>query len=90
MGHDGDDLLRQHIERVAQKAGGFHQAFVHGARHGGAGDQVGAIFGKDNAFAGCAHMVPGPAYALHGAGYGRRSLDLDHQVDRTHIDAKFE
>jgi hypothetical protein len=90
LSHDGDDLLRQHVQRVAQKAGRFHQAFVHGARHRGAGDQVGAILGKNDAFAGCAHMVPGPADALHGAGYGRRSLDLHHQVDRAHIDAEFE
>ena len=90
LGHDGDDLLRQHVQRVTQKAGGFHQVFVHGARDRGARYEVGAILGKNHSFTGCAHVVPGPADALHGTGYRRGSFNLDHQVDCAHVDAQFE
>ena len=54
------------------------------------GDEVGAVFGKDDAFARRAHVMPSPADALHGAGYGRRRLNLHHQIDRAHIDAQLE
>ena len=63
---------------------------MHGARDGGAGDEIGAIFGKDDAFAGRADVVAGAADALHAAGDRGRRLDLNDEIDRAHVDAEFE
>ncbi len=82
-------LLRQHVERIARIAHGLHQALAHGPRGRGAGQQVGAKLGKDDAVADRAHVVSGAADALHSAGNRRRSLDLDDQVDGSHVNAKF-
>ena len=90
MRDDGDDLLRQHVERVAQEARGLDVALVHGARHRGAGDQVGAVLREDDAVRGRAHLVAGAADALHAAGDRGRRFDLDDQVDRAHVDAELE
>ena len=87
---DGDHLLREHIERIAQKAGRFDQALVHGTSDGGAGDEVGAKLGKDDSFAGRAYVVAGAADALHAAGNRWRRLDLNDEIDRAHVDAEFE
>jgi hypothetical protein len=86
----GYDLLGEDVERVAQEAGGFDVALVHGAGDGGACDEVGAVLGEDDAARGCAHLMAGAADALHGAGDGGRRFDLDDEVDRAHIDAEFE
>ena len=85
-----DQLLRQHIQRIARKARRLDVALVHGACNGRAGHQIGAIFGKENAFAHRVHMVAGAADALHAAGHRRRRLNLNHQVDRAHIDAQLQ
>src|SRR5580698_10181936 len=69
MGNEGDDLLAEDIERIAGKARGFNMQLVHGAGYGGAGNQVGAIFGEENAFADCSYAVTGAADALHAAGH---------------------
>ena len=90
MGHHGDDLLRQHVQRVSQEAGRLHVAFVHGARDGRAGYEVGTILGEDNPVEGGAHLVAGTSDALHAAGYDGRSFNLNHQVDRAHVDAEFQ
>ena len=65
-------------------------ALVHGARDGGAGDQVGAVLGKEDAFADRVHVVAGAADALHAAGDRGRRFDLDDEVDGAHVDAEFE
>ncbi len=72
------------------KAGGLDVALVHGAGDGGAGDQVGAVLGKENALADGVDVVAGAADALHAAGHRGRSFDLDDEVDGAHIDAEFE
>ena len=90
MSDDGDELLAKHIERVTRKAGRFDVALVHGAGDGGTGDQVGSIFGKQDAFADGIDGVPGAADALHAAGDRRRGLDLDDQIDGAHVDAELK
>ena len=47
MRDNGHQLLREHVERIAREAGGLDVALVHGAGDGGAGHQVGAVFGKE-------------------------------------------
>ena len=88
--HHGDDLLRQHVERVARIARRFDQAFVHAARGRGAGDQVAAVLREDQAFAGGADLVAGAADPLQAARHRWRRLDLDDQIDRAHVDAELE
>ena len=83
-------LLAEDVEGVTRKAGGLDVALVHGAGDGGAGDEVGAVFGKENAFADGVDGVAGAADALHAAGDRGRRFDLDDEVDGAHVDAEFE
>ena len=55
-----------------------------------AADQVGAVLGEQHAAGDLADLMAGPADALQPAGHRRRRLDLDHQVDRAHVDAEFQ
>ena len=89
-GDHGDDLLGQHVERVARVVDGLHLARVHGARDGGAGHQIAAVFGEDDGGAGAAHVMAGAAHALHAAGDGGRRFDLHHEIDGAHVDAQFQ
>ena len=90
MGNDGHDLLGEHVQRVAQESCRFHMALVHGAGYGGAGDQVGAILGEDDAVRGCADLVACASDALHAGGHRRRRLNLNDEVDGAHVDAELE
>ena len=47
-------------------------------------------FGKHDSPADRADLVPGPADPLQAARDARRRLDLDHEVDRAHVDAELE
>ena len=67
MRDGGDDLLGEDVEGIAEDGGGFDEALVHGAGDGGAGDEVGAVFGEDDAFARDSDLVAGAADALHAA-----------------------
>ena len=88
--HDGDQLLAENVERIAREAGRLDVAFVHRPGHGGTGDQVGAVFGKQNAFAHRIDGVAGAANALHAAGDRGRRFDLDDEIDGSHVDAEFK
>jgi hypothetical protein len=88
--HDGDQLLGEDIEGVPRVAGGLYMSLVHGAGDGGAGDKVGAVLGEEDAFADGVHMVPGAADALHSAGDRGRSLNLDDEIDGSHVDAQLQ
>ena len=90
IGDGGDDLLGEDVERIAEDGSGFDEALVHGAGDGGAGDEVGAVFGEDYAFADGSDLVAGAADALHTGGDGGRRLDLDDHVDSAHVDAELE
>ena len=88
--HHRDDLLREHVERIARIAGRLDARVVHRARDRGAGDQVAAELRHDDPAAGGADGVAGAADALHAARDRRRRLDLDDQIDRAHVDAELE
>jgi len=90
VGDNGHHLLGQHVKRVARVARGLDVAFVHGAGDGGAGHQVSAVLGEENALADRVHMMSCPTNALHPAGHRGRRLDLDDQVHGAHVDAQFE
>jgi hypothetical protein len=90
MGNDGDQLLAEDIEGIAGKAGGLDVAFVHGASDSGAGNEIGTVFGEENALADGVDVMAGATDALHPAGHGGRSFDLNNEIDGAHIDAELE
>jgi hypothetical protein len=63
---------------------------VHPARDHRALEQVAAVLREDDALAGCADLMPGPADALEAAGDARRALDLDDEVHGAHVDAQLQ
>ena len=90
VGDDGDQLLGEDVEGVAGKTRGLDVAVVHGLRYGGAGDQIGAVLGEEDAFADGVDMVAGAADALHAAGDRGRRFNLNDKVDGAHVNTEFE
>ena len=85
-----DDLLGEHVERVARDA-----QFLDLARRASAAPPPPTAPGRPgtwgrNAAGHVADVVAGPADALQAAGHRRRRLDLDDQVHRAHVDAEFQ
>ena len=89
-GGDRHDLLSQHVERVAGDDGGLDLALAHPAGDHRALEQIGAELGKDATLGDVADVVAGTADALHSARDGLRRLDLEHEVDRAHVDAELQ
>ena len=85
-----DDVLRGDVERVARIAGRFDRAVVHRLGDGRAGDEIAPELRKDHALADRIDLMAGPSDPLQAAGDGRRRLDLDHEIDRAHVDAELE
>ena len=88
--HVGDDLLGQHVERVAQVARVLDLAVEHPPGDDRRFQQVAAVLGVDRALARLAHLVPGTTDALQAAAHRARRLDLDDEVDGAHVDAELE
>ncbi len=89
-GADGDELLRKDVERVARDAGLLDGGGLHALDDHRRLDEVAAVLGEDLADARLPHLVPRPADALHPRRDRRRRLDLDDEVDRSHIDPELE
>ena len=89
-GDHRDDLLREHVERAVGHADRLHLALEHLLRDDGRLEQIAAELRHDPADRHAAHVVTGAADALQAARYGARRLDLDHQVDRPHVDPELE
>ena len=85
-----DDLLREHVERVARHDGRLDQALAHAPRDDRALEQVGAELREDAALGGVADAVAGAADPLQPGGDRLGRLDLQHEVDRAHVDAELE
>ena len=90
--HDGhrDDLLGQHVQRVARDRGRLDQALPHALGDDRALEEVATILREDHAAAHLVDAVPGAAHALQPAGDRGRRFDLDHEVDRAHVDPELE
>ena len=84
------DLLGQDIERIARDLGGLDRAGVHPFGHDCRLEQVAPVLREDHSFRRGVHLVAGPADPLEAAGDRGRRLDLDHQVDRAHVDPQLE
>ena len=89
-GGDRDDLLGEHVERVARDDGRLDLALAHALGDDRALEQVGAELREDAAAADVADVVAGAADPLQPARDRLRRLDLDHEVDRAHVDAELE
>ena len=85
-----DQLLREHVERVARVPGGLDVRAQHPLCHDRHLEQVAPVLGDELADAGRPHLVSGPADPLEPAGDGRRRFHLHHEVDRTHVDPELE
>jgi hypothetical protein len=89
-GHDRDDLLRQHVERVARKARGLDLAAAHAARGLRARQQIATVLGEDRAARVAAHLVVGAPHALDAGRDRGRRFDLHHQLDGADVEAQLE
>ena len=85
-----DQLLGEHVERVARHRRLLDGAVAHAAHDDRGLEEVAAVLGKDDALAGLADLVAGPADALQPAGDRRGAFHLDHEVHGAHVDAELE
>ena len=86
----GDELLGEHVERVAEVVGALDRAVEHAPCDDGRLEEVAAVLRVDRAAAGLAHLVTGPPDALQPATDRAGGLDLDDEVDGAHVDAELE
>ena len=86
----GDDLLGEHIERIAQEVGRLDLPVDHPPGDDRRLQQVAAVLGKDDAARDRADMVAGPAAPLQAGRDRGRRLDLYDQVDRAHVDTELQ
>jgi hypothetical protein len=85
-----DDLLGQDVERVGGHPQGLDRALPHPLDGDRGVHQVGAVLGQQHPARDLPDLVTGPADPLEAGGHAGRGLDLDHQVDRAHVDAELE
>ena len=85
-----DDLLGEHVEGIAQKAGRLDLPRHHLVGHDGRLQQVVAVLGEHLADARLADLVTRATDALHTAGDRTGRFDLHHEVDCPHVDAELE
>ena len=90
VGGDRDDLLREHVERVARDDRLLDLAVEHAARDDRRLEQVGPELREDAPARDGAELMAGATDALQPARDRLRRLDLDHEVDRAHVDAELE
>ncbi len=85
-----DDLLGQHVERVARHPQLFDLAGSHPARDHRRLHQVALVLREDDPPGHIAHVVPGASGALQPARDRGRRLDLDDEIHGAHVDAEFQ
>ena len=90
FGADRNDLLREHVERVARNLRLLDQTRTHPLHDDGRLEQVGAKFREDPALRHRVQRVTRATDALQAARDRLRRLDLDHEIDRAHVDAELE
>ncbi len=90
VGADRDDLLGEHVEWVPGNLSLLDQALAHRLRHDCGLQQVGAELREDSALRDRPEVVTGAADALQPACDRFRALDLDHEVDGSHVYPELE
>ena len=90
VGADRDDLLREDVERVPRDARLLDLALAHRPRDDGGLEKVRPELREDPPLRDGVQLVPGSPDPLEAARDRLRALDLDHEVDGTHVDAELE
>ena len=85
-----DRVLRQHVERIGGHPHGLDVTGQHALHGDRAADEIGSVLGKQHSLGDLADLVTRAADALQTAGHRRRRLDLDHQIDRAHVDTQLQ
>ena len=86
----GDDLLREHVERMFGNAQAIELAAAHGIEQRDAVDQLVAAAREDAALRHAAHRVVGAADALQEHRDAARRAELAHELDVADVDAELE
>ncbi len=90
IGADSHDLLGEDVERVPGNDGLLDLPATHAPGDDGRLEQVETELGEDPALRDGTEIVASPADALKAARDRLRRLDLDDEVDGTHVDAELE
>ena len=85
-----DELLREHVERVARVAHLLDEPFAHALHDDRGFEEVAAVLREDLARARLADLVAGPPDPLQPARHRSGRLDQHHEIDRAHVDAELE
>ena len=85
-----DELLGEHVERLARDAGVLDRALAHPADDDGRLEQVAAVLGEEAAVRGGVDVMAGPPDPLEAGGHRLRRLHLHDEVDRAHVDPELE
>ena len=87
---DGDDLLREHVQRIARNLRLLDRARVHPLRDHGRLEQVGAELREDAPLRDRVERVARAPDPLQAARDRLRRLHLDDEIDGAHVDAELE
>ena len=87
---DRNDLLGEHVQRVARIPHRLDRALAHLVHDDRALEQVAAELREDPPPAHLADAMTGAADALQPAGDGLGRLDLQDEVDGAHVDPQLE
>jgi len=86
----GDQLLREHVERVTGIAHLLDEPLAHALHDHRGFEEVAAVLREDLARARLADLVAGAADPLQPARHGSGRLDEHHKIDGAHVDAELE
>ncbi len=89
-GDDGDDDLREHVERVLNDARRLDVAVAHRANDGEHLHRVVAKSRNEHAAADGVERMSGAADALQPVRHALRRLELEHEIDRPDVDSQLE
>ena len=90
LGADADDLLREHVERVARNLRLLDRTLAHALHDDGGLQQIGTELREDAALRHRVERVTRAADALQPARDRLRRLDLHDEIDGAHVDAELE
>ena len=83
-------LLGEYIERAGRHVQRLDAARPHPFHRHRGGHEIATVLGEENTTRHLADLVARAADPLQRAGHRRRRLDLDDEVDSTHVDAELE
>ena len=84
------DLLAEDVERISGNGGQLDVAFEHLLADHGRRQEVTPILREDPGPALASDLMAGAPDSLQTGGDRDRGFDLDHQIDRPHVDSEFE